>query len=49
VIKEHFSGTKTGRDLKAALREVYLSEEALEAVDAQVKARQAHLAKVPEW
>lgn len=39
VIKEHFSGAKRGRDLMAVLREVSLSEEALEAIEAQVKRR----------
>jgi predicted CopG family antitoxin len=48
VIKEHFSGAKKGRDLMAVLREVSLSEEALDAVEAQVKGREAHRAKAPE-
>lgn len=48
VIKEHFSGKKTGRDLKAVLREIQISEETLDAIDEQVKAREAHLAKAPE-
>jgi hypothetical protein len=30
------------------LREVSLSEEALDAVEAQVKGREAHMAKAPE-
>lgn len=48
VIKEHFSGAKRGRDLKAALREVSLSEEALDAIEAQIKNRGAYTAKAPE-
>jgi len=48
VIKEHFSGAKKGRDLIAALREVSLSEEALAAIEEQVKRREAHIAKAPE-
>lgn len=48
VIKEHFSGAKRGRDLKAALREVSLSEETLDAIEAQVRNRAAHVAKAPE-
>ena len=48
VIKEHFSGAKRGRDLRAALREASLSEETLDAIETQIKNRQAHIAKAPE-
>jgi predicted CopG family antitoxin len=48
VIKEHFAGDKTGRDLKLALQDVHLSPEALDAIDAQVKARETDLANVPD-
>jgi len=48
VIKEQFSSNKTGRDLKAALREARVSEATLTAIDAQVRARQSHSAKVPD-
>ncbi len=48
VIKEHFAGEKTGRDLKLALRDIHLSAEALDAIDAQVKARETDLANAPE-
>ncbi|MFL6202395.1 MAG: antitoxin VapB family protein [Thermoanaerobaculia bacterium] len=48
VIKEHFPGRPTGRDLKAAVREASLSEDALDAIEEQVRAREAHLAKAPE-
>jgi len=48
VVKEHFSGAKKGRDLMAVLREVSLSEETLDAIEAQVKRREAHIAKAPE-
>jgi predicted CopG family antitoxin len=48
VIKEHFSGARRGRDLKAALQEASLSEEALDAIEAQIKNRQTHIAKAPE-
>jgi predicted CopG family antitoxin len=48
VIKAHFSGAKRGRDLRAALREASLSEETLDAIEAQIKNRQAHIAKAPE-
>lgn len=48
VIKEHFAGHKTGRDLRAVLAEVHLSEATLDAVDAQVKSREAQVAKAPQ-
>jgi hypothetical protein len=48
VIKEHFSGAKKGRDLMAVLREVSLSEDALDAIEAQVQRREANIAKAPE-
>lgn len=48
VVKEHFSGAKKGRDLMAVLREVSLSEETLDAIEAQVNGREAHIAKAPE-
>jgi predicted CopG family antitoxin len=48
VIKEHFSGAKKGRDLMAVLREVSLSEEALDAVEEQVNRRKTDIAKAPE-
>lgn len=48
VIKEHFSGAKKGRDLKAALRGISLSEDTLDAIEEQVKRRQSDTAKAPE-
>ena len=48
VIKAHFAGAKTGRDLKAALRDVQISEATLEAVEAQVRGREDHPARAPE-
>jgi len=48
VIKEHFAGDKTGRDLKRVLREVQVSTETLDAIDAQIKARENDLANAPE-
>jgi predicted CopG family antitoxin len=41
VIKAHFSGAKRGRDLREALRAVSLSEATLDAIEAQVKGREA--------
>lgn len=48
VIKEHFSGAKKGRDLKAALRGISISENTLDAIEEQVKRRQSDIAKGPE-
>ena len=47
VVKERFSSAKKGRDLLAVLCEVSLSEEALDAIEAQVTRREAHIAKAP--
>lgn len=48
VIKEHFSGAKKGRDLKAALRGISVSENTLDAIEEQVTRRQSNIAKAPE-
>jgi predicted CopG family antitoxin len=48
VIKGHFSGAKRGKDLRAALNEVSLSEATLDTIEAQVKSRGSHLAKAPD-
>lgn len=48
VIKKHFSGAKRGSDLRNALREVTVSEATLDAIEAQVKSREAQLAKAPD-
>lgn len=48
VIKEHFSGARKGRDLRSALRGLSVSEETLDAIEAQVKRREANTAKAPE-
>jgi predicted CopG family antitoxin len=48
VVKEHFSSAKKGRDLMAVLRQVSLAEETLDAIEAQVERRAAHVAKAPE-
>ncbi len=39
VIKEHFGRRKAGRDLRSVIREVRLSQEALDAMDEQVRSR----------
>ncbi len=48
VIKEHFAGDRTGRDLKLVLREVQVSTETLDAIDAQIQARENDPANAPE-
>ena len=48
VIKAHFSGAKRGRDLREALRTVSLSEATLDAIEEQVKGREADIARAPE-
>jgi len=48
AIQAHFSGAKRGRDLREALRAVSLSERTLNAIEAQVKGREADIAKAPE-
>jgi predicted CopG family antitoxin len=35
VIKEHFTGRPTGKDLKVALRGTFISEDALDAIEEQ--------------
>lgn len=46
VIKERL-GAKTGRDLAAALDEVDLSEDAVERIEDQVRARRCSKARTP--
>ena len=45
VIKAHFGGRRTGKELQAALRNIKLSKESLEAIDLQVKARRTNKAR----
>jgi len=47
VIKHHFGGRRTGRDLKALLSELRLSDETLAATESLVRARRKSLAKAP--
>lgn len=47
VIKEHFGGRKTGRHLEVAVRALNFSEEALDSMEAQLRARPASKAKLP--
>jgi len=48
VIKHHFGGRHTGRDLRALLSELRLSEETLTATTSLVRARRKSPAKAPK-
>jgi len=47
VIKEHFSGGRTGRVLKRSLEEIHLSESTLDAVDCVIEERSKDSPRVP--
>lgn len=49
VIKEHFGGGSTGRDLLAAVRRLTLSEDVLDAMTAEIRARRWSRARIPRW
>jgi predicted CopG family antitoxin len=49
VIKQHFAGGSTGRDLLEALKRFSLAHDTLDAVDAQVRARRRSRARLPRW
>jgi predicted CopG family antitoxin len=49
VIKQHFAGESTGRDLLEAVRRFTLAEETLDAVAAQIRARRRSRARAPAW
>jgi predicted CopG family antitoxin len=42
VIKEHFSGGKTGQDLLDLASRLQVSDEALEAMEEQIRERRKH-------
>jgi predicted CopG family antitoxin len=48
VIKEHFGGRKTGRHLEAAIRSLRVSDEALDSMENQLRARKESKAKAPK-
>ena len=48
VIKEHFSGGRTGRVLKRALEDLQLSESTLDAVDCFIDERSRDSPRVPK-
>lgn len=47
VIKAHFGGRRTGRDLKRILEQVRLSEATIDRIEEAVAARRRSLAKRP--
>jgi len=48
VIKQHFGGRRTGRDLMALLSELRVSEETLAATESLVRARRKSPARAPK-
>lgn len=48
VIKEHFSGGRTGRVLKGVLEDLQLSESTLDAVDCFIDERSRDSPRVPK-
>jgi predicted CopG family antitoxin len=49
VIKAHFGRRPTAAAFKATLGRVRLSEDVLDAVDEEIRARKKDLARVVEW
>jgi predicted CopG family antitoxin len=49
VIKCHFASGSTGRDLLEVLTRFTLSEDTLDAVEAQVRARRRSRGRIPKW
>ncbi|HUE88477.1 MAG TPA: antitoxin VapB family protein [Vicinamibacterales bacterium] len=49
VIKQHFAGGSTGQDLLEAVKRLSISEETLDAVGSQIRARRRSAARVPTW
>jgi predicted CopG family antitoxin len=47
VIKEHFGGRRTARELQAALDTTRVSEEILEGIDRQIRLRRKSPARAP--
>lgn len=48
VVKEHFGGRKTGRDLLEATQNLRLSPETLDAIEMLIKARRKSIARTPK-
>lgn len=49
VIKQHFAGASTGRDVLEAVRRLAISADTLHAVEAQIRARRRSRARIPKW
>jgi predicted CopG family antitoxin len=49
VIKQHFAGGSTGRDVLEAVRRLSISADTLDAVEAQIRARRRSPARIPKW
>jgi predicted CopG family antitoxin len=49
VIKRHFATGSTGRDLLETVRRFAVSEDALDAMEAQVRARRRSRARTLKW
>ncbi len=47
VIKKHFTRRSTGRDLQAALQDLHVGNDTLEAVNAMIRSRRRSPAKAP--
>ena len=48
VIKDELGRRRTGRDLRRIVERLRMSEDALDAIEAQIKARRRHPAKAPK-
>jgi predicted CopG family antitoxin len=49
VIKQHFASGSTGRDLLEAVKRDKLSEDALDAMEAQGRARRRNRPRIRKW
>jgi predicted CopG family antitoxin len=49
VIKQHFAGGATGRDLLDAVERLTLSAETLDALESQLRARRRSRARIRPW
>ena len=49
VIKQQFASGCTGRDVLEAVKRFTLSEDTLNALEAQVRARRQSRARIPKW
>ncbi len=49
VIKQHFASGSTGRDLLQAVMRLRLSDETINAIASQLRARRRSRARIPTW